>query len=241
MSEWAAKRFWTAAAAVPEGGAWAVRLDGRPVRTPGKAVLALPGAALARAVAAEWDAQGERVDPLSMPLTRAANTTLDKLPVQRDGLIEGLTQYGASDLLSYRADGPPDLAARQAAAWDPLLDWAEARLGARLTVTAGVMPVAQDVSALSALRARVAACTDWELTGLTELVSLSGSLVLGLAVLERRLTPETAWEASRVDETHQIERWGADEEEVGRVARRFADFARARRWLDLLEAGDGEG
>ena len=235
MSEWRARRFWADATVEPVEGGHAVRLDGRPVRTPAKAELVVPTQALARGVAEEWRAQGDVVDPLSMPLTRAANATLDKVVPQRGAVAAELAGYGASDLLCYRADGPEELLARQAAAWDPMLDWADARFAARLAVTRGVMPAPQPANAVEALRAHVDGLSSWHLTALSEFVTLSGSLVLGLAVLDRACAADAAWTLSRIDESWQIERWGEDEEEARRTERRRAAFAQAEAFLARVE------
>lgn len=235
MSEWRARRFWTRSEVVAVGGGFTVHLDGRDVRTPLETLLAMPSRALAQGVAGEWAAQGDVVDPLSMPLTRAVNATLDKVIPQRAEVAATLSDYGGSDLLCYRAASPADLVARQDAAWDPMLDWAEAALGARLVTTVGVIPVAQPDGAVAALRSRVDARSPWELTALSEFVTLSGSLVLGLAVLQGR-APDAVWTLSRVDETWQAETWGADEEEAARVALRRAAFVQAHRYLGLLRA-----
>ncbi|TFL19574.1 ATP12 family chaperone protein [Jannaschia formosa] len=237
MTEWKARRFWTAAEVVevPEG--FAVELDGRPVRSPLKTLVAAPSRALAQGVAKEWDAQGQVIDPLSMPLTRAVNAALDKVMPQREEVAAHLSEYGESDLLCYRAAGPDVLVEREQAAWDPLLDWLDAEHGARLATTQGVIPVPQPANAVAALQARVGAMTAWELTALSEFVTLSGSLVLGLAVMEDRIAPEAAWDVSRIDEAWQIEQWGEDEDEAERIAVKRAAFLQARTYLDLLRAG----
>lgn len=235
MSDWAARRFWAAAGVEAVGGGFALRLDGRPVRTPLKTELIVPGRALADGIAAEWDAQDGLVAPLTMPLTRAANATLDKVVPQRAEIAAGLAEYGGTDLLCYRATGPEALVARQAAGWDPMLDWAADSLGARLVVTAGVVPVAQPAAALTALRARVVALSPWELTALSEFTALTGSLVLGLAATAG-LPPETLWPLGRIDEDWQAEEWGADEDEAARVAVKRGDFLQAHRWLGLVRA-----
>ena len=237
MSEWKARRFWKEATVERSGAGHAVRLDGKPVRTPAKTEVMMPSAALAGAVAAEWRAQGEVVDPLSMPLTRAVNATLDKVLPQVDAVAAELAGYGATDLLSYRAERPDGLVARQAAAWDPLLDWAVRDLGARLAVTQGVMPTPQPANAVEALHRHVHGLSPWDLTALSEFVTLSGSLVLGLAVTAGAVAPEAAWDASRIDEDWQAEQWGADEEEAERIAVKRADFMRAHRYLGLLRDG----
>lgn len=233
MSEWQAKRFWTAATVEEVAEGFAVHLDGRPVRTPLKTLVAAPSRALAGGVAAEWQAQSEVIDPWSMPLTRAVNATLDKVVPQQAEVAANLAEYGGTDLLCYRAAGPDTLVARQVAAWDPMLDWADAALGARLNVTQGIMHVPQPANAIEALRARVAAMTPWELTALSEFVTLSGSLILGLAAMSGRPAAQI-WPLSRVDEHWQIERWGEDEQEAARVAVKAEAFAQAERYLALL-------
>ncbi|WP_126978086.1 ATP12 family chaperone protein [Frigidibacter oleivorans] len=236
MSEWKARRFWTAAAVEPAAGGFAVTLDGRPVRTPGKRPLVLPTRALAEAVAAEWQAQGDTVDPRAMPVTRAANSALDTVAQNRASIEGMIAAYGASDLLCYRAEAPEALVARQAAEWDPLLDWAARDLGAPLRVTAGVVPVDQPPESLAALAARLAALTDMELTAMHDLVALSGSLVLGLAAADGLHPPEDIWRLSRIDEDHQASEWGVDEEAAEVAARKRADFLQAHRLLRLARA-----
>ncbi len=230
---WTAKRFWTAATAEPAGAGFTVRLDGRPVKTPAKAPLAVPTLALARAIAAEWDAQQGHVRPETMPCTRAANSAIDKVAPLRAEVIAELAGYGGSDLLCYRAEAPPALVARQAAAWDPLLDWARDTLAAPLRVTAGVIPVPQPAESLARLTDRVAGFDDFQLAGLHDLVAISGSLVLALAVAEGRLTAEDAFELSRLDNRWQAEQWGADAEEAETEALRRAAFVQADRFLGL--------
>ncbi|MEO1459225.1 MAG: ATP12 family protein [Pseudomonadota bacterium] len=229
------KRFWSETRVVAaEGAGFTVHLDERPIRTPGRAELALPTRALAEALAAEWDAQTETVDPRAMPLTRAANTAIDRVLPERAAVAAAIAEYGESDLLCYRAPYPDELAAEQAAGWDPLLDWAAEALGARLATGAGVMHVAQPPAAVAALAAAVGRLDPWGLTALHELVSISGSLVLGLAVLEGRLAPAAAWRLSRIDEDWNIREWGEDAEAAASAARREADFHAAARLLTLL-------
>lgn len=233
MSSWTAKRFWTTATAEPAEGGFTVRLDGRPVKTPAKAPLVVPTRTLAEAIAAEWDAQQGKVNPEIMPLTRAANSAIDKVAPLRTEVIAELARYGGTDLLCYRTHGPAALTVRQAAAWDPLLDWAASALQAPLTITAGVIPVDQPAASLARLTARVAAFSNFGLAGLHDLVAISGSLVLALAVAERRLTAEAAFQASRVDNLWQSEQWGSDDEEARIEARRHAAFLQADRFLGL--------
>lgn len=193
----------------------------------------MPTRALAEAIAAEWDAQQGAVRPETMPFTRSANSALDKVAVQFDEVVDMLAAYGATDLLCYRATGPEALVARQAAAWDPLLEWSAMVLSAPLVATAGVMHIAQSPAALAALRAPVAAMTPCELAAFHDLVAISGSLVLALAVTRGRLGAEEAWSLSRLDETWQTEQWGEDEEAAAAEAVRHADFLQAGRFYAL--------
>lgn len=234
MSEWKARRFWKAASVEAEGGGWQVLLDGRPIRTPGKLPLVMPTRALAQAIAAEWDAQADVIDPNTMPLTRAANSAVEKVTPQFAAVADMLAGYGGTDLLSYRASGPATLAERQAAGWDPLIDWAARALRAPLKITEGVIPVAQDAGALARLRARLDDLTPWQLTALHDLVTLPGSLILGLAVLEGRLDADAAHALSRIDETFQAERWGRDDEAEAAAAARLDAMRLAARLLELL-------
>jgi len=229
------RRFWTKVEIEPAPGTgYALALDGRTVRTPGKALCAVPSRALADALAEEWAAVEGEIDPRAMPLTRAANTAIDRVTGAEATVSASLAAYGETDLLCYRAPHPPALAARQAAAWDPMLDWAEAALGARLATASGVIHVPQDPAALERLAALVAAHGAWELTALHELVTLSGSLVLGLAVSHGRLSAEAAWPLSRIDEDWNIEQWGEDAEEAAATARRRAAFHGAERLMHLI-------
>ncbi|WP_108482910.1 ATP12 family chaperone protein [Oceaniglobus ichthyenteri] len=233
MAEWAAKRFWKSASCVAEGGGYAIHLDGRPVRTPAKAQLILPTLALAQAVAAEWDAQSEKIDPLTMPNTRSANAALDKVAPQRGAVEAMIADYAGTDLLCYRATGPETLIARQTEQWDPILDWARTDLGADLRITSGVMPIAQAPSALGILTGQMADMSDFTLVGFHDLVSLSGSFVLALAVIKGRLTPDQAWALSRLDEEWQAQLWGHDEDATAKAALKKADFVHAHRFVSL--------
>lgn len=209
---WAPRRFWADATVEAEKGGFGVRLDGKPVRTPSKAPLTLPTQALAEALAAEFAAQGEQIDPRTMPMTRTANSAIDKVTPQRAEVVAHLAGYGGTDLLCYRAEAPDDLVARQAAAWDPWLDWLDSAHGARLTTARGVMPVDQDPATLAKLGAEVEKLTVFELASFHDLVALPGSLVLALAVTSGGADPAELWELSRVDERWQIEQWGQDDE-----------------------------
>ena len=233
MSVWAARRFWTTASAVPVEGGFSVHLDGRPVRTPLKSPLVLPAQGLAEAVAAEWQAQDGKVNPETMPFTRTANSAIDKVAPQFDAVAAMLAEYGGSDLLCYRAEGPPELVARQAEAWDPILDWANKTLGAALLVTTGVIHVPQPPDSLAALHHKVGEMTPFQLSAFHDLVALSGSLVLALAVTRGWVTAEAAWSLSRIDETWQISVWGEDEEAAEIVALKRAAFLQADRFYGL--------
>ena len=233
MSEWAPKRFWTEVSTERTEAGHELRLDGRPVRTPGKAPLAMPTARMAEAAAEEWRAVGERIDPRAMPVTRSANSAVDKVAPQREAVIDHLAEYGATDLLCYRAEAPEALSAMQAERWDPLLDWAAEAHGARLVPALGVMPVAQDPGALRNLRAPLEAAGDFELTALHDLIALPGSLVLGLAAAEGRGAPEDLWSLSRIDEDWQEGLWGVDEEAAERDRLRLEAYVHAHRFLSL--------
>lgn len=230
------KRFWRAVTIDPEAGGFAVRLDGRPVRTPAKAPCRLPTRALADAVAAEWAAQADEIDPAAMPLTRAANSAIDRVAPEFDAVAAVVAAYGETDLICYRAPRPAGLAARQAEAWDPLADWAAEALDAPLVLAEGVMHVAQPEPSLARLAAAVRAHDSWELTALHDLVSLSGSLVIGLAVSHGHLEPQAAWPLGRIDEDWNIAEWGEDAEAAAVAARRRTDFLNAGRLLKLLRA-----
>jgi chaperone required for assembly of F1-ATPase len=233
MSGWSAKRFWTDATVRAEAGGFAVLLDARPVRTPLKAPLILPTEGLARQVAAEWQAQTGVVNPATMPCTRTANSAIDTVVPQKEAVVGMLAAYGATDLLCYRATGPADLVARQAAGWDSLLDWSATALGAPLRVTAGVMHVDQPPASLAALADAVRALSAFQLAAFHDLVAISGSLVLALARTRSRLTAEEAWSLGRIDEVWQIEQWGDDEEAAEQAALKRADFLQADRFFAL--------
>ena len=237
MTDWAAKKFWTEVAVTELDGGFGVALDTRPVRTPLKSVMAMPSRAFAEAVAEEWRAVVKTVNPNAMPMTRAANSALDKVTLQRADVVEMLAAYGESDLLCYRAERPEALVARQHAVWQPWLDWAEAELGAPLRTTVGVIPIAQDQRSAARLKAELDAMTPFQLTGVHDLITISGSLVLAFAVIKGALTAEQAWDASRLDELWQIEQWGADEEDEELIRIKRADFLRGHQVFTLSGSG----
>ncbi|MFY0595546.1 MAG: ATPase [Cognatishimia sp.] len=213
MAGWNTKRkFWTETSVEEQGDGFAVLLDGRGVKTPAKTAVIVPTRAIADAIAKEWDAQVEEIDPLTMPVTRWANAALDKVALQHAEVADMLADYGGTDLLCYRADNPQELIARQAELWDPVLDWADEVLDARLNPIHGVMFQAQDKAALERLRQRVHAFSNFELSAFHDLVSLSGSLILGFAAVKKLQPIEDLWALSRVDELWQEEQWGPDEE-----------------------------
>jgi len=233
MTGWKRKRFWKDAAAVAEGEGFAVHLDGRPLRTPAKAPLVMPTQPMAEAVADEWRAQGEQVDPLSMPVTRAANAAIDKVMPQFDEVATLTAAYAGTHLQCYRADAPEALIARQAKAWDPLLDWAAQELSAPLEPTSGIVPRPQPRESLERLYEEVHALSPFSLTALNELTSLSGSLIIGLAALAGHMSPDALWRVSRIDEDWQAELWGADEDAAAGAAAKQRDFLQASRFHGL--------
>ena len=233
MNTWAARRFWTTARVLAADGGFAVHLDDRPVRTPAKAPLILPTEGLAQAIADEWQVVEGKVNPAVMPFTRMANSAIDKVTPQFDAVAAMLAEYGGTDLICYRAEGPAALVARQAAAWDPLLDWAAAALQAPLVSTQGIRHSAQAQASLDRLHMAVRALSPCQMTAFHDLVAISGSLVLGLAVTRGRLQAEAAWTLSRIDEDWQIEAWGVDEDAAEMAARKRADFLLADRFFAL--------
>ncbi len=234
------KRFWTQAQAVAVADGWSVTLDDKPVRVPGGAVLALPTWRLAAAVAAEWQAAGGEVGGemsyADLPLTRLAGTAQERVAPSREAVVLELARYARSDLLCYRAEHPVKLVRRQAELWQPWLDWAEQRFGARLRVTAGIVHVDQPSAALAALAQAVAAHDAHQLAGLGILIPSYGSLVLGLAVAAGALDALAAHEIATLDERHQAEDWGWDHEAETRMARVAEDVTHAGRYLTLCAA-----
>jgi chaperone required for assembly of F1-ATPase len=224
-------RFYrsAAAASAPEqdgGSGYGVQLDGKPVHTPARRLLAAPTLALAEAIAAEWDAQREVIDPAKMPLTRLANTIIDGVAHSQAPVAAEIRQYLASDLLFYRADGPQALREREARHWDPILAWAEEALGARFALGEGIVHVAQPAAALSAAAAAIPD-DPWQLGALHAVTTLTGSALLALAVARGRLSVDAAWQAAHIDEDWNMEQWGSDESALERRAFRFAEFQAA--------------
>lgn len=233
MAEWTAKRFWKMAEVAPAEGGFQVLLDGRALRTPARRPVEVPTRALASALAAEWQAQPEVIDPRAMPLSRMTNSAIDTVAQNRDHVIDTIAAYGDSDLLCYRAAHPEGLVARQAATWNPLLDWAATTLGARLEVRTGVMHRPQPAAALAALRVAVAARGPFQLAALHELVALSGSLVIGLRAAMGDADIEALWTASCLDEIWQSDLWGTDDEAEALAEQRRAAFFEAEKYCRL--------
>jgi chaperone required for assembly of F1-ATPase len=227
------KRFYREVGVAEEAGAFRVLLDGKPVKTPSRNALALPTRALADAIAGEWRAQTENVDPKSMPLSGLAMAAIDGAAAERAGQA---LAFARSDLLCYRAEEPAELVARQAAAWDTLLDWAAERYGARLKIASGIVFVEQSSEALAALERAVAGRSPFHLTALHSAAAITGSLVLALALADGRLTAAEAFAASRLDESFQAEKWGMDAEAEARATRLAAELAAAERFLRSLDA-----
>ena len=228
------KRFYRQAAVSPEEGGVAVLLDGRPVRTPGRNLLRVPTEELAEAIAEEWNAQGETVDPQSMPLTGLANAAIDRVAPDPAAFGRTLAEYGESDLLCYRAEGPQSLVERQQRVWDPLLGWARTRFGVELETTAGVMHRAQSASTVERLGRAVAARGAFQLAGLAPLVTIAGSLVIALALAEGAIGLGPAWDAATLDEAWQAEQWGEDALAAAALANRRREFEAAYCFLTLL-------
>jgi chaperone required for assembly of F1-ATPase len=232
------KRFYRQVGVVADERGHRVLLDSRPLRTPARRVLIAPSSALAEAIAAEWQAQGEAIEPQTMPLTRLASTVVDRMPEQRAAAIEELLGYASTDLLCYRAAEPLDLVRRQQHAWQPLLDWAEETYGIRLAVTTSILPLAQAEAALGNLPAALAALDDWPLIGLHAATTALGSLILGLALACGRIDAAEALGASLLDEDFEIERWGREAEAERRQAALRRDVEAAATFLARLPAAN---
>jgi chaperone required for assembly of F1-ATPase len=228
------KRFWKTVAVQPDGAGWKIELDGRPMRTPARALLLVPTLALAEAIADEWRAVDDKIDPRTMPLTGLANAAVDRVAADRQAFAEGLARYAEADLACYRADGPRELVSRQEREWDRLLLWARRRFDVDFETTFGLMHVEQPALTVEQLRYAVTAIDAFRLAGLSPLVTIGGSLVAGLAVVEKAIPAEEAWNAVSIDERWQLEQWGSDSEAETALENRRRDFFAAARFLDLL-------
>lgn len=228
------KRFWKTVTVESTDAGLGIALDGRPVRTPGRVPLTLPTPALAQAVAGEWSAVEDRLDPRAMPLTGLANAAIDRIAPDPAAFAAGLAAYGESDLLCYRAEDPEPLVARQQAAWDPVLAWARQRYDVTFAITAGVMHVVQSPATMARLAEATTVRDAFALAGLSPIVTITGSLVLALALAERAFDAETVWNAAHVDEDWQVERWGEDPLATEARLIRRRDYDAAVQFLDAL-------
>jgi len=228
------KRFWTQVTVMPEGDRYGIALDGKPIRTPGRAALAVPTAALAEAIADEWRSVEGDIDPRAMPLTGFANAAIDTIAPDTASFAAGLAKYGESDLLYYRADEPEPLVERQRAAWDPALDWARTRYDVHFETATGVMHRAQPAATVGRLRGGVTARDAFTLAGLHPVVTVTGSLILALALVEGAMDADAVWHAARIDEDWQEEMWGKDDLAEQATAAHRADFDAGARFLAML-------
>lgn len=231
----ALKRFYREVAVESGEAGHSVTLDGRSVRTPAKAPLLLPTRALAEAIADEWDAQQDEIEPRTMPMMQLASTAIDRVMPRRDAVITEIASYAETDLLCYRADGPVGLVTRQATQWQPMLDWAADAFDAPLSVTEGVMPMPQPPAAVAALRAAVADCDAFALAAVYTLTVVSGSLVLALAVRDGEMDANLACDVSHIDEEWQASEWGRDPVAENRRERARAEILSAAGFLALLQ------
>lgn len=229
------KRFWKDVSVARAGEDWTIQLDGRPVKTPARVPLAVPKAALAEAIADEWRQVGERIDPRSMPLTGLANAAIDRVQPDRHAFADGISRYAQADLACYRAEGPRPLVHRQEEQWDKLLAWARRRYDVDFTTTSGLMHIDQPAATVERLAHAVSPLDAFRLAALQPMVTISGSLIAALAIQEKAIAPDDAWEAVSVDDRWQLEQWGADAEAEQALENRRRDFLAAARFLGLLD------
>lgn len=227
------KRFYKQVAVAAADGGFAVQLDGREIKTPLKRALVIPGEAMARAVADEWESQGTHINPAAMIVTRLANTAIDRVSGDQTRIMEEIVQFAGSDLVCYRADRPEELVARQAEVWNPVLDWARASHGCTFVCVAGIMHASQPSASLEALRRALAGEDAYRLAAIHNLTTLTGSALVAMKLAAGALDPETAWSAAHVDEDWQIEQWGEDDEARARRQFRKADFDATVRFLEM--------
>jgi len=228
------KRFWTSAEAISTGTGYAIALDGRRVKTPAKADLILPTEQLADAVAAEWNAVGETIDPRKMPLTGLSNAAIDRIAPNKEQFASGIARYGEGDLTCYRAEGPDALVQWQQESWDALLEWAQRRYDVDFALCTGVIHVDQPADTIRKLSHEVMALDAFRLAGLSQMVTIGGSLVAALAVHEEMMPAEAAWEAVSLDDRWQLEQWGDDAEARAALDARRQDFLAGAQFLSLL-------
>ncbi len=228
------KRFWKGVELQQRDGGWAVLLDGRPVLTPARAPLSMASRGLADGVAEEWRSVDEQIDPREMPLTGFANAAVDRVAPDRQTFAAGLGRYAEADLACYRSEWPPELVERQEACWNPLLAWARRRYDVDFATTSGLIHVPQPPATVDRLLHEVTALDEFRLAGLSSLVTIGGSLIAGLAVIEKAMSAEEAWAATSVDDRWQLEQWGSDPDAEQALGNRRRDFLAAARFLELL-------
>ena len=228
------KRFWAAANAVEREEGWGVELDGKPLRTPARESLIVPTRALAEAIAEEWQSIDGEIDPRAMPLTGLANAAIDRVQPDKAAFADGLARYAEADLACYRAEGPQGLIDRQATEWDALLGWGQRRFDVDFKTTSGIVHVAQPPATIDRLTHAVSMLDPFRLAGLSPLVTIGGSLLAALGLLEGAFSPEQAWDAVSVDDRWQLEQWGSDAEAEAALDARRRDFLAAARFLELL-------
>jgi chaperone required for assembly of F1-ATPase len=229
------KRFWKNVEVREDDGGWGVSLDGRPVRTPARAPLVVPTRPLADAIAEEWRAAADEIDPRAMPLTGLANAAVDHVTRNTAEFAGGLARYAEADLACYRSEWPPQLVDRQAESWDPLLAWGRRRFDVDFSTTSGLMHIPQPPATIERLAHEVMALDAFRLAGLSPLVTVGGSLLAALALLEKAIAPEAAWEAVSVDDRWQLEQWGSDADAELALETRRRDFFAGARFLELLD------
>jgi chaperone required for assembly of F1-ATPase len=232
------RRFYAHAGVVEAAGGFAVTLDDKPIRTPSGRQVVVPTRAIADAIAAEWEAQPETIDPLTMPMTRFANSVIDALVDRVEAVTEDVAKYFGSDLLFYRAGHPDSLVAREASHWDPVLFWAADTLGAHFILAEGIVHIRQPDSAVAAARAALPK-DPWSIAALHVVTTLTGSALLALALLRGVLDSDQVWAAAHVDEDWNMEKWGVDEEVAARRAARLVDFRAAASILKDLNRARG--
>lgn len=230
------KRFWKNAAAVERDGGWGVELDGKPLRTPAREPLIVPTSALAEAIVEEWKLVEDEFDPRAMPLTGLANAAIDRVAPDKQAFAAGLARYAEGDLACYRAEGPPGLVDRQGLSWDALLGWGRRRFDVDFLTTSGVLHVDQPTATVERLAHAVGALDAFRLAGLSPLVTIGGSLLAALGVVEGALKVEQAWDCVSIDERWQLDQWGSDSEAEAALENRRRDFFAVARFLQLLDS-----
>ena len=228
------KRFYNEVTVAATEGSYVIELDGRIVKTPGKETLTVPTFALVETVAEEWRAQGDDIDVNTMPVTKLANTALDRVQPRFEAVAADIANFAGTDLLCYRADEPAELAVRQNNVWNPYLDWTESTLSAKLVTTDGIMPIRQSDAAIKAIAGAVNACDPFELTALHEFTNGFGSVVLALAYIKEFAPFEAVWEASVLDQAYQEEQWGEDYEAIEKKEKLLADLKVACQFLSQV-------